>query len=114
MAHFLKFFRSPREDAGKLIRIVLAWTQFQSGLPFPILSLLATDISYMDGRYFHFVMAYLNEIGGTVTHISNYTLPTLRTRQITHGISSAVRPFQQKPTEANQLCPHVSWHYLPE
>mmetsp|Transcript_22363 Transcript_22363/g.45634 ORF Transcript_22363/g.45634 Transcript_22363/m.45634 type:complete len:104 (+) Transcript_22363:244-555(+) len=53
VAHFLKYFRSPHEDAGKLMRVVLAWTRFQTGLPFPILSQPSTDMSYVDGRYFH-------------------------------------------------------------
>ena len=38
VANFLKYFQSPHEDAGKLMRVVLAWTKFQTGLPFPILS----------------------------------------------------------------------------
>ena len=78
VAHFLKYFRSPHEDAGKSMRIVLAWTQFQTGLPFPILSWPSTDISYVNGRYFHFVMHHLKEIGGTITHIPAYILPALR------------------------------------
>ena len=45
IAHFLKYFCSPHEDAGKLMCVVLAWTQFQTGFPFPILSQPSTDKS---------------------------------------------------------------------
>ena len=57
--------------------VVLVWTKFQTGLPFPILSRPSTDMSYVDGWYFHSVMHYLNEIGGTISHVPTYTLPAL-------------------------------------
>ena len=60
------------------MRIVFAWTQFQTRLPFTILSRSSADISYVDGCYFHFVIHYLKEIGGTITHTSAYSLPALR------------------------------------
>ena len=35
VAHFLKYFRSPHEDAGKLMHVVLAWTKNSKlGSPF--------------------------------------------------------------------------------
>ena len=35
-------------------------------------------MSYVDGRYFHSVMHYLNEIGGTISHVPTYTLTAVR------------------------------------
>ena len=57
IAHFLKFFRSPQEDAGKLIQTALAWIQYQSDLPYPILKHLWTPIQYVEGGYCHLIMA---------------------------------------------------------
>jgi len=78
VAHFLKYFCSPHEDASKLMRVVLTWTQFQTGLPFPILFRPSTDTSYVNNWYFHSVMHHLNEIGGTISHVPTYTLLALQ------------------------------------
>ena len=78
VSHFLKFFRSPQEDAGKLIRITLAWTQYQSGMPFPILTQPWTPIHYVSGRFYRFLMTYLDDINGSIQYTPSYTQPKLR------------------------------------
>ena len=35
--HFLKNWRIPNEDIGKVLRISMAWTQYSAGVPYPIL-----------------------------------------------------------------------------
>mmetsp|Transcript_5883 Transcript_5883/g.12391 ORF Transcript_5883/g.12391 Transcript_5883/m.12391 type:complete len:131 (+) Transcript_5883:372-764(+) len=60
------------------MRVVLTWTQFQTGLPFPILFRPSTDTSYVNNWYFHSVMHHLNEIGGTISHVPTYTLLALQ------------------------------------
>ena len=77
IAHFLKLFCSTQEDAGKLIQMILAWTQHQSGLPYPILKYPWTPIHYVESRYYHFLMAYLDEIDGSITHMPSYAQPKL-------------------------------------
>ena len=78
IAHFLKFFCSPQEDASKLIQTTLAWTQYQSGLPYPILKHPWTPIHYVEGGYYHFLMAYLDEINGSINHTPSYAQSKLR------------------------------------
>ena len=78
VTHFLKFFRSPQEDVGKLIRISLAWAQYQSGLSYGILKHPWTPIEYVEGRYYQRLMAYLGEINGSITHSPSYVQPKLR------------------------------------
>ena len=50
VTHFLKHWRTPTEDAGKIIRIVMAWTQYQSGVSYPILQRTDTNLPHIQGR----------------------------------------------------------------
>ena len=43
---FLKHCRTPHADAGRLLRIVLAWFQHQAGVSYPVLQHTGQDLSY--------------------------------------------------------------------
>ena len=98
------------------MRIILAWSQFQIGLPFTILSQPYTDISYVDGRYFHFVMHYLNEIGGTITHTPAYTLPALRenNRSLMEAALQSSLFNTNQLRQINCVCMYLGSTYLSE
>mmetsp|Transcript_22813 Transcript_22813/g.50924 ORF Transcript_22813/g.50924 Transcript_22813/m.50924 type:complete len:438 (-) Transcript_22813:647-1960(-) len=78
IAHFLKKICSPQEDVGKLVRTMLAWTQYQSGLSHPILKHPWTPIHFVESRYYHFLMIYLDEINGSINYSPFYTQPKLQ------------------------------------
>ena len=48
--HFLKNWRTPWEDIGKALRITMAWTQYTSGVSYPILTNTSQDFSYIKER----------------------------------------------------------------
>lgn len=64
--HFLKHWRSPTEQSGKLMRVVLGWTQHQSGMPFAILQNTANSLSYVEGRFMITLRSFLHRIGATI------------------------------------------------
>ena len=77
IAHFLKTFCSPQENVGKLVQTTLAWTQYQSDLSYPVLQHPWTPITYVEGCYYHFLMAYLDDINGSITYTPSYAQPIL-------------------------------------
>ena len=60
--HLLKHWRSPKEDVGKVIRAVVAWTQYQAGTSYPIFTIIDTNIDYVDGRFCPATRQFLKEI----------------------------------------------------
>ena len=78
IAHFLEKFRSPHKDSGKLVRTTLAWTQYQSGLSYPILKHPWTPIHFVEGCYYHFPISFFDEINGSIDHTPSYDQPKLR------------------------------------
>ena len=43
--HFIKNWRTPKEDISKTLRIAMSWTQYNVGVPYPILSNTSQDLS---------------------------------------------------------------------
>jgi len=76
--HFLKHWRTPYEEAGKLLQIVFAWSQFQAGVSYPILAHPEKDLSYIDGRFINQIRHYLTLIQGKITLLDSYTPSPLR------------------------------------
>jgi hypothetical protein len=76
--HFLKNWRTPSEDIGKTLRIVFAWTMYQTGITIPILEQTDTNIDYIDGRVIPAMRKYLNEIGGSIKLHNTMIRPKLR------------------------------------
>ena len=48
--NFLKNWRTPKEDIGKTLCIVMSWTQYSAEVPYPILSNTSQDLLYVKGR----------------------------------------------------------------
>ena len=76
--HFLKHWRTPKEQAGKILRIVLLWSQYQSGVSFPILSRPTIDLSYIQGRFITQIRQYLTVIHGRIDLDVTFTPKALR------------------------------------
>ena len=80
--HFLKHWRSPEEDASKIVRIVMAWTQYQAGVSYPILEYPEKELPYVQGRYIPAVRKYLNEVDATVELEQTYVQQKLRVNDV--------------------------------
>ena len=59
VTHFLKFWRSPHTQCGKLLRIVYSWTQFQSGQTKAPLQDTSTNMTYINSRFITKIQTYL-------------------------------------------------------
>ena len=46
--HLLKNWQTPTEDVGKTFRIVVAWSQYQTGTPYSIFQMAATNLDFID------------------------------------------------------------------
>ena len=78
VTHFLKHWRTPTEDAGKIICIVMAWSQYQSGVSYLILQQTSTPLPHIQGRCIPAIRQYLNDIGGTIQIDNTYVQQPLR------------------------------------
>ena len=78
--HFLKHWRTPKEEAGTLLRIVVAWSQYQAGVSYPLLLKPATNLPHVQGRLIHKIREYLTAIGGTIDISPTFTPEPLRKR----------------------------------
>lgn len=71
--HFLKHWRTPEEEVGKLLRITLAWSQYHSGVPYSILSKPNKQLNYIPDRFIKHLRRHLATIGGSITIELHYT-----------------------------------------
>ena len=76
--HFLKHWRTPHEEAGRLLRITLAWYQYQAGVSYPVLTNPTTDLSYTQSNFIPAVRNYLCKIQGSIKVDKPYIYPKLR------------------------------------
>ena len=80
--HFVKNWRTPQEDIGKVLRIVYAWNQYQAGVSFPLLEQPDEEISYLQGKVIPSLRKYLSKIDGKLTLDRTYIRKKLRTSDI--------------------------------
>jgi hypothetical protein len=76
--HFLKFWRSPTTDAGKLLRITLAWSQFQAGVSFPVLANPNIDLPHLQGKFIPAIRQHLSLIDSHINLDTTFVTPPLR------------------------------------
>jgi hypothetical protein len=77
--HFIKNWRTPNEDIGKVLRIVYAWCQYQAGVSFPLLENPAEPITYLQGKVIALLREYLTKIDGKLTLDRTYIRKKLQT-----------------------------------
>ena len=58
---FLKNWRTPNEDIGKVLRIVMVWTQYSAGVPYLILVETKQDLSCVKSRTVLATRKYLHK-----------------------------------------------------
>jgi hypothetical protein len=78
VTHFLKNWRTPTEDIGKQLRIVYAWTAYQSGVTFPLLECPERPLQYIRGRVIPGLRKYLDAIDGKILLHKKYIRNKLR------------------------------------
>ena len=62
---FIKYWRSPSQ-AGKLLWIAVAWTQYSIGMSTPFLSETGTPIPQMEVKWLKSLRGYLHHVGGSL------------------------------------------------
>jgi hypothetical protein len=77
--HFIKNWRTPNEDIGKVLQIVYAWCQYQAGVSFPLLENPAEPITYLQGKVISLLREYLTKIDGKLTLDRTYIRKKLQT-----------------------------------
>ena len=63
---FLKNWRTQNEDIGKALRTTMTWTQYNAGVPYPILLKTKQDLSYMKSITVLATRKYLYESHGVI------------------------------------------------
>jgi len=76
--HFVKNWRTPQEDIGKVLRVVYAWNQYQAGVSFPLLEHPAESITYLQGKVIPSLREYLSKIDGKLKLDRTYIRQKLR------------------------------------
>ena len=66
LQQFIKLWRSPQSRFSKLLRAILSWSQFHSGLDHSILMDTKTNLSYLDGRLIPVIRSHLNDLDATL------------------------------------------------
>jgi hypothetical protein len=74
---FLKHWRA-NDDAGRLLRVAVAWVQYQSGVGFPIFAHPATNIPYLESRWLPSLRRFLATIQGKLILDRTYIAPMQR------------------------------------
>ena len=112
---FLKHWRTPHEDAGCLMRIFLAWFQYQAGVSYPILQHTGQDLSYAQGRFVPAVRRYLQNFDSIIEVDKPYIYPKLRDNDITImdiAATTELTPIQMK--RLNQVRIHLGVMWVSE
>ena len=80
--YFIKNWRMPKEDIGKALRIEMSWTQYSAGVPYPIISNISQDLSYVKGRTILSVRKHLEECNGKIYLNTTYVQHPLRENNV--------------------------------
>ena len=76
--HFIKNWRTPKEDIGKTLRIAMSWTRHSAGVLYPILSNTSQDLSYVKGRTILTTRKHLDKCHGKIHLDTTYVQHPLR------------------------------------
>ena len=75
---FMKLWRSPTTQAGKLLRVVVSWAQYCVGTSQPVLQDVKTKWPHFESKWLNSLRSYLRNIGGQL-------------RLHKHGVSQLLR-----------------------
>jgi len=66
IAYFIKSWRSPATEQGKMLRIALHWAQFCAGTSRPIMEDTATKLPHLEAKWLTSMRSYLQAVDGTI------------------------------------------------
>ena len=98
---FLKYWRSPSQ-AGKLLRIAVAWTQYTIGTSVSFLTDTNTPLPHMEVKWLKSLRDYLREIHGSI-QLDNDYIPGLERVHDHHIMDAIIQSNQFTPKEIRQL-----------
>ena len=76
--HLLKNWRTPKEEVGKIPRIVYAWTAEVVGVTYPLLEKPKQHLPHIKGKLIPALRDALSKVGAKITVDNNYIWPKLR------------------------------------
>jgi hypothetical protein len=74
---FIKHWRA-YDDAGRLLRVAVAWVQYQSGVGIPIFENPHLHLPYLESRWLPSMRAFLSQINGQLILDKTYVAPLQR------------------------------------
>jgi hypothetical protein len=98
---FLKYWRSPSQ-AGKLLRIAVAWTQYTVGTSISFLTDTTTPLPHMEVKWLKSLRDYLRYIQGTI-QLDNKYIPGLERAHDHHIMDAILHSHKFTPQEIKQL-----------
>ena len=75
---FLKHWRAPTTQPGILLRIAVAWTQYNAGTGISFLEDIHTQLPYCDSKWLMGLKQFLEKIDGSLDLDDTYVLPIQR------------------------------------
>ena len=76
---FLKLWRSPESQAGKLLRVAYSWAQYSVGTGTPIMQDTTAKWPHFESKWLQLLRQYLRDIGGTI-RVLDIFIPKLQRR----------------------------------
>ena len=64
---FLRHWRAPTTQAGKLLRISVAWFQLETGISRPVFADVDTPVEYSGSKWLLSIRTFLQHVGGSFT-----------------------------------------------
>ena len=98
---FVKYWRSPSQ-AGKLLRVAVAWTQYAIGMATPFLSDTSTPLPHMESKWLQSLRNYLRHIGGSLQLDCSY-IPSLERMHDHHIMEVITQSAKFTPNEIRTL-----------
>ena len=80
--HFLKNWRSPTEQIGKVTQAVYAWAQANAGVSFSLFEKPHIPVPHLQGKVINSIQKFLAEVNARITLDTAYIRHRLRTNDI--------------------------------
>ena len=112
--HFLKHWRTPTDRAGKILRCVTAWSQYQAGTSTSILDNVTTDLSYIEGKFVLAVRVALDTIKGKINIKPNFVIQPLHQGNKCIMDLPLLQTMSKIGEKESVLLPSISRSHLPQ
>jgi hypothetical protein len=102
LSNFLKYWRSPKEDQGTILRIVVSWAQFCVGTSFSIFSDTATPLPHLESSWLASLRLYLHRIRGTL-QLKDPLIPPLQRHNDQYIMDVVISSGKFKPAAIKKI-----------